>query len=268
MNIQKNKRPISQTLDEEENTCKQAKQSTEDQMETKNAVSSNTATSGSALNTDGNPNVEEKIQWFLRDYYKVFDSDDRRALIGAYHADSQLTLSVIKNPSQREQPAFPYNSKKVWNKYNIVQALVSFPKTQHVAETLQVKEIATSPHFFHISTKSFKVTGIFREIDTNTFRYFERKFVTSRKGEGLVIIADGFMLTNPGEEHLKTAHHHLQAMLMQEQMVADLMSKTQMNAKYSHQCLSECGWDFGRAQQSFTMAMNKGLVPAEAFKKQ
>ena len=32
-------------------------------------------------------------------------------------------------------------------------------------------------------------------------------------------------------------------------------------------CLTECGWDFNRAAQAFTMAKEKGQIPPEAFVK-
>ena len=219
---------------------------------------------GNASNTStANPVAEDKIMWFLRDYYDVFDSEDRRPLAGAYQEGSNLVIKFLSNPALSVQHKSTHSNMNIWGKSIIVAALVEYPKTQHLGETIQLNEVSTTDDKI-----TFKVTGIFRENGAiEVLRHFERTFVTSPMGDGMIILEDRFLVTNPGEEHVKQAPKDLQTKLIRQQMVAELMAKTQMNMQYSHKCLSECAWDFARAQQSFLLAKDKGLIPAEAFKK-
>jgi nuclear RNA export factor len=53
-----------------------------------------------------NPSVQELLVKFLKEYYSIYDSDNRQPLIDAYHDNALFSLSVSNNPTTEYKQPF------------------------------------------------------------------------------------------------------------------------------------------------------------------
>ncbi len=251
----------------------------------------------------GNEQVKNLILAFLRQYVEIFDSDEkegRQKLMDAYHEDAVFSLSVFYNDLVTGSKGFgslmseSRNLKKIHDtfrrnkglksgKLNIVACLNQLPKTQHDTASLTIDVNHTSDRML-----SFTMTGVFKEKDSNTdggpLRAFSRTFVTVPHGQGIAIVNDILILTNPSQDQVKNSFRNPAPTPssspvpstsvvnpgltdVQQQMVVQFSRDSGMNEEWSGKCLAENEWNYERSAQVFTDLQSKGGIPPEAFVK-
>ena len=73
--------------------------------------------------------------------------------------------------------------------------------------------------------------------------------------------------TNSEENVTRVAGAQLpqQPVVTRETMIQKFMQQSQMNFKYSQECLEKNGWDYEKAGKNFMELKGNGSIPAEAF---
>ncbi|XP_052767696.1 nuclear RNA export factor 1-like [Mya arenaria] len=251
-----------------------------------------------------NDTVKNGVVKFLKDYFLVYDSDDRTGLAGAYHETAMFSLSTSYNPTvQNKQTSlstyidetrnllrvYKDTSRKfktLKNGNKIVAQLCLLPKTQHDPNSFVV-----DCNFATAQMISFNIQGVFKEVDKKSdkppMRAFSRTFVTVASGSGMVIVNDVLTVTNASPDQIQTAFKNpaptpssspipqtsptepfAAAGLteIQTQMVASFMNDSRMNSEWSAKCLVQNNWEYAKAGQNFLELQQKGLIPPEAFK--
>lgn len=233
--------------------------------------------------------TQSLVHGFLKAYYDLFDSESRQQLVAAYHDQASYSLSITRSPEAGQKGQFssdliqesrnlmrvregPARTKLLkQGKINVVAALTGFPQTQHIRESFLIDVPFFSEHIIVIV-----VNGVYWESCKNqakSLRSFCRNLTIIPQGEGYVIANDMLMLTNASYEqrgkyrapdHMSEKKVHVSAMTS-EVLITRMRQQTGMNEKFSHQCLSECDYDFDKALQMFNALNSKGGVPPEAF---
>lgn len=243
---------------------------------------------------------------FLKDYFHVYDSADRKILEGAYHPNAVFSLSTCYNGAIKfKQPTLSAyieesrnllrtNNKDTGRKQKllkygnlIVPQICLLPKTQHDPNSFVVDVAYTSP-----AVLSFTVQGVFREVDSKMdkppIRSFSRTFVTVPGGSGMLIVNDMLTVTNASPDQIQSAFktpaptpssspipetsprnpfEGAGLTQIQQQMVTSFMAESGMNLEFSRKCLAENNWEYEKAGQVFLDLNNKKMIPAEAFMK-
>ena len=251
----------------------------------------------------GNEQVKNLVVTFLKQYVEIFDSDakeGRQKLMDAYHEEAVFSLSVFYNdlvsgkgfgPLMQEsrnlkkvRDSFRRNKGLKSGKLNIVACLGQLPKTQHDTTSLTIDVNHTSD-----SMLSFTMTGVFKEKDSTPdggpLRAFSRTFVAVPHGQGIVIVNDILILTNPSQDQVKDSFKNPAPTPssspvpstsvvnpglteeLQQQMVVQFANQSTMNEEWSARCLIENLWDYDKAAKVFLEAKEKGAIPAAAFVK-
>ncbi|XP_033733776.1 nuclear RNA export factor 1-like [Pecten maximus] len=170
-----------------------------------------------------NAEIQEVLVKFLKEYFTVYDSDNRQPLTAAYQDEAIFSLSASKNNSSDHWQAglqiyFPESrnllrksrdpSQKqrvlMRGKLNIVSKLCLLPKTTHDYNSFVVDVDHASATLL-----SFTVIGVFKEADERSdrqpVRAFSRRFIALPRGQGMVIANDLLTVTNASPSQVQTA---------------------------------------------------------------
>ncbi|XP_017029008.1 nuclear RNA export factor 1 [Drosophila kikkawai] len=160
----------------------------------------------------------EVVRQFLDQYFLIFDSDNRQALLDAYHENSMLSITM---PSASQAGRlnnfwkFNRNLRRVVNndrddhrtrqlKYGrlaCVSTLDEWPRTQHERRTFTVDLT-----IYNASMMVFTVTGLFKELSRETnntnydLRHFARTFVVVPQNTGYCIRNETIFVTSATNE--------------------------------------------------------------------
>ncbi|XP_046876754.1 nuclear RNA export factor 1 [Hypomesus transpacificus] len=239
----------------------------------------------------GSEEIKGPILAFLHQYYSVYDSGDRQALLDAYHDVATFSLVIpftMQNPSRCSLGDYQKDSrnlKKVKDpttrfrllkntRLNVVAFLNELPKTQHDTTSLNI-DVNT----FTNTLLAFTVSGIFKEVEgksRDSVRAFTRVFVTvPAGGTSLCIVNDQLFVRNASTEEIRRAFvapaptpssspvPSLSA--PQQEMLTAFSLKSGMNLEWSQKCLQDNKWDFNLAAQVFTDLKAHGKIPDVAF---
>ncbi|CAE1292225.1 NXF [Acanthosepion pharaonis] len=166
------------------------------------------------LNTD----VQTLLVKFIKQYYLIYDSDNRQALIDAYHDQAMFSYAcnfnrvLGKQPSLTDYISDSRNLLKINDarrekllkigRVKVVSQLRLLPSTQHDLNSLRLD-------VQHLSSNLliFSVFGIFKETSKvdPPIRAFSRCFITTPMGQGIVIINDMLTITNATQEQIQSA---------------------------------------------------------------
>ncbi|XP_073983229.1 nuclear RNA export factor 1-like isoform X2 [Rhodnius prolixus] len=244
------------------------------------------------------------VRAFLEQYYQIYDSDSREALIQAYHDSAQFSLDCVLLPGQHSSTCSAYlpESRNLFRvpsierrikllkvgKNKIVEALKSLPNTQHDPTSFVVDLVLFTPVLIELN-----VCGLFKEKDKadSAVKYFNRLFVIVPVGTGFCIVNEmlTIMLATPEQvkkvaklKEVATASISIPVapgtstaltlpveldLATKHQMVTALSLKSGMNLIWSEKCLAETNWNFDQALNSFLQLQKTGSIPAEAFQK-
>ena len=235
----------------------------------------------------------ELISAFLKQFFKVYDSDDREPLVHAYHEQAKMSMSAAFNKSMPDETVTKYYiqdsrnlQKDALKKYpgkrdrlllqrrtQIVGFLEGLPKTQHDITSFTLDVIVATEVMV-----SFTVTGTFRErTEKAPIKHFSRMFVAMRQGDGLSIVNDSLFLTHATNEQSKVHTLKIAFSPYLEQFTTfvfhfqktkclfAMADKSKMNLEWSKQCLDDQNWDLEKALQAFKSAKLEGKIPKEAY---
>lgn len=170
-----------------------------------------------------NPEIQEVLVKFLKEFFTIYDCDNRQPLTAAYQEDAIFSLSASKNNSSDHwQPGLqiyfpesrnlmrksrdPSQKQRVLmrGKLNVVSKLCLLPKTTHDYNSFVVD-------VDHVSSTllSFTVNGVFKEADERSdrqpVRAFSRRFIALPRGQGMVIANDMLTVTNASPSQAQAA---------------------------------------------------------------
>ncbi|MBN3309178.1 NXF1 factor, partial [Amia calva] len=218
--------------------------------------------------------VKRVIQRFLQEYYKVYDSGDRRPLLEAHQDTATFSLSYpfcSQNPYRYHESVcatlYVCATLSSWfhlqkqTRQGVVALLNELPKTQHDTSSFVVD--------VHTSTKKmvcFTVSGVFKEVNEksgDSVRMFSRTFITVPAADsGLCIVNDELFVQNAKTEMIRWAFATSAPMpssssvskltAKQQKMLSIFSTRSRMNLEWSQKCLQDNAWDFNRASQIFT----------------
>ncbi|XP_028162399.1 nuclear RNA export factor 1 [Ostrinia furnacalis] len=251
-----------------------------------------------------NPSGQDLVREFLTQYYAIYDSESRQALLEAYHehAIMSLTCSYLSNDNRNSNitrlNSYLPNSRNIirmtereyrrrylkTGRLQVVTLLSEFPKTTHDLMGFAVDLLVYTPAMIVLS-----MNGVFKETTTNgnPTRSFHRTFViVPNAAGGFSIINDMLFITNTTKEQEEKAFATgapetpapapaAMAVPMaassapdaQKAMLAMLSQQTGMNDHWSVNCLQETGWDLQRALFIFNQLNSEGKIPPDAFVK-
>ncbi|OWF40033.1 nuclear RNA export factor 1-like [Mizuhopecten yessoensis] len=170
-----------------------------------------------------NTEIQDILVKFLKEFFTIYDSDNRQSLTAAYQEEAIFSLSASKNNSTDHWQAglqiyFPESrnllrksrdpSQKqrvlMRGKLNVVSKLCLLPKTTHDYNSFVVDVDHASQTLL-----SFTVTGVFKESeersDRQPVRAFSRRFIALPRGQGMVIANDMLMVTNASPSQAQAA---------------------------------------------------------------
>ncbi|XP_070114462.1 nuclear RNA export factor 2 isoform X2 [Equus caballus] len=240
----------------------------------------------------GSEMLKNLVLQFLQQYYFIYDSGDRRGLLGAYHDEACFSLSIPFNPedpapsSLCEYVKDNRNIKKLKDpylrvqllkhtKHDIVLSLCVLPRTQHDFSSFLVDMWYQTERVL-----CFSVNGVFKEVvgkSQSSVRAFTRTFIiVPVSNSSLCIVNDQLFLrdTTPNETQspffmpVPTPTSRSMPTVSQEQqeMVQSFSTQSGMNLEWSQKCLQDNEWNYTRAGQAFTTLKTGGKIPEEAFK--
>ncbi|KAK3601259.1 hypothetical protein CHS0354_040438 [Potamilus streckersoni] len=175
----------------------------------------------------GNTEVLALLVKFVKDYFTVYDMDDRQGLLNAYHEQAMFSLSAcyngitgIRQPSLKmytednrnliqsniKEPSHR-NKLLKYGRLLIISQLFQLPRTTHDPNSFIVDVSYVSP-----SLLSFTVCGVFKEAESRghrpPIRWFSRSFLTVPYGEGMVITNDMLTIVNASPEQVQKSFKH------------------------------------------------------------
>ncbi|XP_022114624.2 nuclear RNA export factor 1 [Pieris rapae] len=165
------------------------------------------------------PNGQELIKEFLKQYFAIYDSESRQPLLDAYHesatcslAASYLTTDSRSSNSTNKLNTYMVNSRNLMRitdrdhrrrylktgKLQVVSLLSELPKTSHDLMGFAVDLVIFNPNMVVLT-----MNGVFREIMTTgtPLRSFHRTFViVPNNSGGFCILNDMYFITNTTKE--------------------------------------------------------------------
>ncbi|GAB1597900.1 nuclear RNA export factor 1-like [Argonauta hians] len=166
-----------------------------------------------------NDDVQNVLVKFLKQYYLIYDSDNRQALVDAYHDQAIFSFTCGSNRAHGRQPAFNDYLSESRNllklsvgrrdkhlkvgRINVVSQLRLFPGTQHDLNSFHID-------VQHLSRTLliFSVFGVFKETEAKgepPIRTFSRMFITTPQQDGIVIVNDMLTISNATHEQIQSA---------------------------------------------------------------
>lgn len=238
----------------------------------------------------GSEVIKNQVHRFLREYYLMYDSEERQGLLNIYHDQACFSLTIPFNPNDPDlNSMYVYfkdendmkNFKEFhiqrqllkYTKQDIVECLRGFPQTLHAFSSFQVNIC------FQMETMlCFSVCGLFKEEGTpkECVRAFMRIFIALLGSSNMYIVNDQLFVRNPSSEEINsafvipspTSYSNFKLVLSQEQqrMVQAFSTQSGMKLEWSQKCLEDNKWDYARAAEVFTMLQTKCKIPKEFFK--
>ncbi|XP_041353365.1 nuclear RNA export factor 1-like [Gigantopelta aegis] len=169
-----------------------------------------------------NDEVKTIVVKFLKEYYTIYDSDNRQPLFEAYHEQAVFCIATAYNGTlDYKQPSltdYLQESRNIFRvkdtarreksikngRLPVVSQLCLLPKTTHDPNSFVVDINIVRPTLL-----SFSLTGIFKETESKSdkppIRAFNRLFVTVPCGSGMVITNDVLTITNASPEQSQSA---------------------------------------------------------------
>ncbi|KAK7103111.1 nuclear RNA export factor 1-like [Littorina saxatilis] len=175
-----------------------------------------------------NAEVQELVVRFLKEYYTIYDCDNRQPLIDAYHDNAIFSLSVASNPAiENKQPSLAdylsisRNDLRIRGrderdkgrikdrllkkgKLQVVSELSTLPRTTHDANSFVVDVNLVSS-----TVLSFVVNGLFKESDNKAdkppIRAFSRCFTAVPAAGGVLVTNDCLTITNASPQQQRAA---------------------------------------------------------------
>ncbi|XP_064218376.1 nuclear RNA export factor 2-like [Aotus nancymaae] len=241
---------------------------------------------------NGFETLKHIVLQFLQQYYSIYDSGERRGLLGAYHEEACFSMTIPFNPEDSAPKSLSQyfgesrNIKAVKDpdlrgqllrhtKRDIVDFLGALPKTQHDLSSFLVDTWYQTKRML-----CFSVNGVFKEVEgqsQGSVLAFTRTFIATRgSNSSLCIVNDELFVrdVSPPETQsafsipVSTPSSSSEPSLSQEQqeMVQAFSAQSGMKLEWSQKCLQDNEWNYTRAGQVFTMFQTEGKIPAEAFK--
>lgn len=218
---------------------------------------------------------------FLKEYFKLYDSDNRQPLLDAYHEDAMFSLAASGKyellsayiPESRNLKRVDYEKKRHdllrKGRLGVVAFLSKLPKTEHDMNTFTLDVPFTSPNLM-----TFTVTGCFRERGTKclNIKHFNRCFLVVPQNSGFCIINETLYVTtctdiSSRKAFVNTSPTKEVDASTKQTLAQSFSEKSGLNMEFSVKCLEANGWDFDKAAAFFSEAKSQGQIPAEAFSK-
>ncbi|XP_078219953.1 nuclear RNA export factor 3 isoform X2 [Callithrix jacchus] len=221
----------------------------------------------------GSEMLKNLVLQFLQQYYLIYDSGDRRGLLGAYHNEACFSLSISFNHGDSALSIlFKYfkdnrNIKMLQDPYlrgqllkhtkrDIVDFLSALPKTQHDLSSILVDMWYQTEWML-----CFSVNGVFKEVEgqsQGSVLAFTRTFITTPgSSSSLCILNDELFLRGTSHQRTQSALFTLvptpfsssMPAFSQEQkkMVKGFSAQSGMNFQCSQKCLHNNQQDYSRA---------------------
>ncbi|XP_078516628.1 nuclear RNA export factor 1 [Lissotriton helveticus] len=242
----------------------------------------------------GSDDIKVLVLRFLHQYYSVYDSGDRQALLDAYHdgACCSITTPFFNQSTSVRSTLYAYfkHSRNVKNekdhimrfkllkhtRLNVVAFLNVLPKTLHDINSFVIDITAQTNTLL-----CFTVHGIFQEVD-GKFRYSKRAFnrvfiAVPAPNAGLCIVNDQLHVREATPEEIREAFVTSAPTpssspvptlpSTHQEMIQAFSLQSGMNLEWSQKCLIDNDWDFARAAQIFTHLKLEGKIPDVAFLK-
>ncbi|XP_078219439.1 nuclear RNA export factor 2-like isoform X1 [Callithrix jacchus] len=241
---------------------------------------------------NGSETLKHTVLQFLQQYYSIYDSGDRRGLLGAYHEEACFSMTIPFNPEDSAPKSLsqyfedsrniktlkdPYLREELLKhtKRDIVDFLSTLPKTQHDLSSILVDMWYQTKWML-----CFSVNGVFKEVEgqsQGSVLAFTRTFiVTPGSSSSLCIVNDELFVRDASPQEtqstfsipVSTPSSSSELSLSQErqEMVQAFSAQSGMKLEWSQKCLQDNEWNYTRAGQIFTVLQTKGKIPVEAFK--
>ncbi|KAL6254293.1 hypothetical protein P5V15_014908 [Pogonomyrmex californicus] len=240
---------------------------------------------------------------FLQQYFTVFDSENRQALLNAYDKDACFSMTITDSYKLSGYFMENRNLLKIndTNKRHkllkqgrlpVVSLLSEMSRTRHLLNTFTMDISLVTQAMMFIT-----LTGYFQELNNRDepIRHFNRTFMIVPEGDGYCIRNEQLHISQPPEAQLKQLRQQLNQQLnnqqtqqtpavevgevagvamtmepseeIKQQMTVTLSQQTTMNLEWSLKCLREMGWNYGNALSAFQEFYKCGQIPLEAFTK-
>lgn len=241
-----------------------------------------------------NAQYSDIVLAFLKQYFEVFDSDKRDALVDAYHDCGNFSLSVVSSKASgiEKFQSWVSSSRNVLRvsleratsllrcgKLSVVGALARLPASQHDTSSFSVDVPLANERLMQAV-----VTGVFREREEKhqPIRAFSRSFILVPFGAGLCIVNDMLQIQHPTSEQIKgcfrvtaptpspspvpTAPSASPAAIQsRDEMIRSFCAFSGMNLEWSTKCLEENAFNLEASAQSFNRLKLEGKIPEAAF---
>ncbi|XP_078516663.1 nuclear RNA export factor 1-like [Lissotriton helveticus] len=242
----------------------------------------------------GSDDIKVLVLRFLHQYYSVYDSGDRQALLDAYHDGACCSISTpffpqstrlrstlhayfkhCRNVRKQKNPFLRFKLLK-HARLNVVALLNALPKTLHDINSFVIDITAQTNTLL-----CFAVHGIFQEVE-GKFRYFKRAFnrvfiAVPAPNDGLRIVNDQLHVREATPEEIREAFVTSAPTLSSspvptlpsthQEMIQAFSLQFGMNLEWSQKCLIDNHWDFALAALIFTKLKLEGKIPDVAFLK-
>ncbi|XP_011632449.1 nuclear RNA export factor 1-like [Pogonomyrmex barbatus] len=239
---------------------------------------------------------------FLQQYFTVFDSENRQALLNAYDKDACFSMTITDSYKLNGYFMENRNLLKIndTNKRHkllkqgrlpVVSLLSEMSRTRHLLNTFTMDISLVTQAMMFIT-----LTGYFQELNKRDepIRHFNRTFMIVPEGDGYCIRNEQLHISQPPEAQLKQLRQQLNQQLnnqqtqqtpavevgevarvatmepseeIKQQMTVTLSQQTTMNLEWSLKCLREMEWNYGNALSAFQEFYKCGQIPLEAFTK-
>ncbi|KAJ1108515.1 hypothetical protein NDU88_005891 [Pleurodeles waltl] len=241
----------------------------------------------------GSDDIKVLVLRFLHQYYSVYDSGDRQALLDAYHDGACCSINIpfftqnqsrnnlsdyfkdSRNVKKQKDPIMRYKLLK-HTRLNVVAFLNELPKTLHDINSFVIDITAQTNTLL-----CFAVHGIFKEVEgkfRDSMRAFNRVFIAvPAPNAGLCIVNDQLHVRQATPEEIRKAFVTPAPTpssspvptlpSTHQEMLQAFSLQSGMNLEWSQKCLIDNDWDFARAAQIFTQLKLEGKIPDVAFLK-
>jgi len=242
-----------------------------------------------------NPAAEGVVLEFLKQYFNLYDGDNREQLMEAYHEDAVMSMSVayptnVSAHGSQSLQKYLYESRNLMRvrddgnkrdrllrqgRLKIASFLNDLPKTEH-----DMSSFTLDLTFATDRLMSFTVTGVFRErtLRELPLRHFNRMFVVVPQGSGFCIVNEMLHVTLPTAKQADAAFTTAQASSAppaaaqldantKNLRIQEFSQKTGMNVKYCMECMGPNEYDLEKSFVAFQAAQQAGKIPIEAFEK-
>jgi len=242
-----------------------------------------------------NPAAEGVVLEFLKQYFNLYDGDNREQLMEAYHEDAVMSMSIayptnVSAHGSQSLQKYLYESRNLMRvrddgnkrdrllrqgRLKIASFLNDLPKTEH-----DMSSFTLDLTFATDRLMSFTVTGVFRErtLRELPLRHFNRMFVVVPQGSGFCIVNEMLHVTLPTAKQAEAAFTTAQASSAppaaaqldantKNLRIQEFSQKTGMNVKYCMECMGPNEYDLEKSFVAFQAAQQAGKIPIEAFEK-